>query len=122
MNYSIIYDGDSYELPQYKANIADKIERIKATLKSKSSEKDRCKLMYDFNSDMIGKDNIENIIGPFMEADFNVINIIYENILDAYSNPLREYKAEKTSEVLKGLRIDEISKLSNLLQSLEKNK
>lgn len=122
MNYSINYEGNIYELPQYNAGTIDKIEKVKNTINNKVTTKDKTKVMYDFILDMIGIDNIAGIISNFNDADLNTINIVYESILDAYERPTREYKAEKTAELLQGLNIDKISQLSKLLQSLNSGK
>lgn len=115
MNYSINYEGNIYELPQYNAGTTDKIERVKNAINNKVTTKDKAKVMYDFIVDMIGND----CVGNFNDADLNTISIVYESILDAYERPTMEYKAEKTAEVLQSLNLDKISQLSKLLQSLE---
>lgn len=122
MNYSINYEGNVYELPQYNAGTIDKIEKVKNTINNKVTTKDKAKVMYDFILDMIGIDNIAGIMSTFNDTDLNTINIVYESILYAYNSPLREYKAEKTAEVLQDINIEQISQLSNLLQSLNSGK
>lgn len=122
MNYSINYDGNIYELPQYNAGTIDKIEKVKNAINNKVSTKDKAKVMYDFILDMIGVDNIAGIMSTFNDTDLNTIRIVYESILDAYEKPTREYKAEKTAEVLQGINIEQISQLSSLLQSLNSGK
>lgn len=120
MEYSFIYGNKGYELPTYSMKIAEKIETVEKTNQGPSKFRDKCKSMYEFISNIIGKDNTDEIIGVFNESDPNIINLVYLEIVKQYNKPLVDYNAEETAAKLDDVGIDKITELLKALPNAEK--
>lgn len=117
MSYSIIFNGTDINLPNYNFNIAGKIEEVEISNSSNTKKfRDKCKKMYEFETELIGKDKLTEVIGKFDDCDPNDINILYLSIVACYNQPLAEYNSEKATSKL---NTPEIEKLSEVLKSLE---
>ena len=112
MEYSVIIEGTSYDLPSYDFKIADSIEAIKSSVKLR----EKCKKMYEFIKLTLGKDITEQIIGKFENScDPNKIQIIYMSIVDQYSKPITEYNMRDIQDKMEESHLAEMAKLIDSL-------
>lgn len=109
MKYTINEDGKIYELPKFSVKISEDMERVE-NLDSKSI-REKLKKRYDFCFKILGKENTEEIIGTFLDADPNIINMVYMDIATAYNSPLQKFEAEKQSEIIDNLNIQQYEEL-----------
>lgn len=117
MQYIIEHDGISFEIPRYSFKIDDEIADINEyKTKSNSDYKRLCKKQYDFIKGLIG-DRVVDVIGEFDTCDPNDITIIFDEIVEAYSAPVREYQEEKLKE---SINIDQYSKLFDFIEKTNK--
>ena len=100
MEYTIIEDGKSYDLPKHSVKISNEMESIEKFKANAKSVKDQLKKMYDFCREMLGDENAGELLGDFEDSDPNVINIVYLDIVEAYRKPIEDYEREKQSETL----------------------
>lgn len=121
MEYNITINGESYELPKYNMKIAEKLEKTEL-LNNKASEsfKAKCKSMYDFCAELLGKEIVAVLIGKFEESDPNDINILYLDIVKTYNKPLEDYQQTETSEKLNGMEFDKLTELLNAVSRSDK--
>ena len=64
MNYSIDYDGKTYELVNYTVDIASKIDSVTTVLASERPISDKLKLMYKTITELIGVQETETLLKP----------------------------------------------------------
>ena len=100
MEYTIIEDGKSYDLPKHSVKISNEMESIEKFKANAKSVKDQLKKMYDFCYEMLGDENAGELLGDFEDSDPNMINIVYLDIVEAYRKPIEDYEREKQSEKL----------------------
>lgn len=93
--YTIVRNGETYELPAYTIGIAEKLEEAEAFKAKSKSVKAKFKKMYDVSAELLGRETAESIMGRFEETDPNVINFVYLDIVKAYNKPLEEYNEEE---------------------------
>ena len=117
MEYSIIHNGQAYDLPPYSLKIAEKLEKTELSNGSGKRFKEKCKGMYDLICELLTPDSTKEILGEFLDADPNTINIVYLEIVKQYNKPLDDYRAEKTNESLSDRNIQ---KLTDMLNAFEK--
>lgn len=122
MEYLIYVNGKKYDLPQYNMKIADKEEVIQLLNGGNQKFREKCKAMYDFCSELLGKDEIVEIIGKFEDIDPNVLNITYLEIVKAYNKPYDEYQSEELKNKLDDTGLNDIGKLLDGLSKVEKMK
>lgn len=108
MDYTIIENGRSYDLPKYNLKISAKMEQVEAFKTSGASVNEQLKRMYDFCGEILGKENAAEIMGKIDDADPNMINIVYLDIVRSYGRPLEEYEKDRQNEQLNGENIDKM--------------
>lgn len=116
MEYTIIKNGRSYDLPAYTLKISEKLEQVEIFKMGDVPVNEKYKKMYDFCCEVLGKENATEIIGKLSDADPNMINIVYLDIVRAYNRPLEEYEKERQNEQLD---TESISKITDLLSGLK---
>lgn len=100
MEYTIIEDGKSYDLPKHSVKISNEMESIEKFKANAKSVKDQLKKMYGFCCEMLGDESAGELLGDFEDSDPNMINIVYLDIVEAYRKPIEDYEREKQSETL----------------------
>lgn len=119
MQYTVIYNGQSYDLPNYSIKISDKLEEIEISNKGNVKFKDKCKKMYDFIADLLTKQIALDILGKFEESDPNIINIVYLEIVKSYNKPLADYSKNEMDEIMNSGDIDKILEITKALPSIK---
>ena len=122
MDYSMTVNGMVIELPKYTFDIAEKIERQEIVNSGTSKFKDKCKSMYSTICSIIGDDKVSETIGAFNETDPNLINIMYLELIKAYNKPIEEFNQNNLTDSLQNSGIEDITKLLNSLQNIDKLK
>lgn len=122
MEYAIIYDGNSYDLPTYSFSIAEKIEKQESINASNQKFKDKCKAMYELVVDILGKDTVNSILGDFAKADPNVINILYLKIVSSYNKPVTSFNVEDTEKMMDSIPFDKLTDMMELVNTIDKLK
>lgn len=119
MNYTVEMNGNVIELPKYTISVMEKIEQVERNTNSSASAKTKLQGLYNFVCDLVGKDNVENAIGKFDEADPNDINIAYLSIVREYNKPLSDFEMNQGLEQIKELNNSDISKLGDTVSKFE---
>lgn len=115
MEYTVIYNGQSYDIPNYSMKISEKLEEIETQNRGNMKFRDKCKKMYDFIGEILTKQTAIEILGKFEDTDPNAINILYLEILKSYNKPLMDYN---DAEVEKKINSDELEKVLELVKAL----
>ena len=112
-NYSITWEatGETIHLPDYTVDIAEKIESVMLYADTKARFRDKIKKMYDFLSNLLGKEKVIEQFGKFETCDPNDINLLFLRIKDAYNRPVADYNDDKIVEKLDKTQIDKLSKI-----------
>ena len=121
--YLVSFNGTELELPNYNFTIAAKIEEIEANNKKSSSMKfkEKCRKMYNFEVELLGKDKMKNIIGEFDTCDPNDINILYLGIVNCYNQPISQYTQEQTDAQLNDSNLSKVIELVNAMDKVASN-
>lgn len=122
MNYSIIIESKSYDLPAYSFGIAEKIEKQEILNKSNAKFREKCKSMYDFLVEVLGKTTINDLLGEFNNVEPNLLNLTYLKVISAYNNPIKEYSNENALNSLSDDKLDKLINLLNAMNNLDKLK
>lgn len=115
--YVIVYNDKEIELPKYSFVIAEKLEAIELSNKQETKKfKEKCRMMYNFEKELIGEDTLKEIVGDFDTCDPNDINLVYKGIVNCYNQPV----IDKQNEELRSLLNDnEISKLLEMVDKVD---
>lgn len=126
MEYTLIINGRSYDLPKFTKSVKNAIEKINSDNESKGlSDDEKYKRMYVFVKNIIGEENAMEIFETdnLDEMDLKLIGICYFEICNGYDRPeveaRRQASMSKISEEDRKL-VMEVLKNSGNLQNLEK--
>ncbi|MGN0423516.1 MAG: hypothetical protein ACI4EY_12400 [Lachnospiraceae bacterium] len=121
MEYTIISkEGKSYDLPTYDLKIAEKMEEVEIFKRSGARVKAQFEKMYSFCSDILGKENTEEILGDVNKADPNMINFVYLDIVKAYNKPLEDYERKERASQFDDESIKYLMKLLGKAENVSK--
>lgn len=115
MEYTIIWNGQSYDIPKYTMKISEKLEEIELLNRGNQKFRDKCKKMYDFIVEILGKETTSEILGKFEESDPNNLNILYLEIVKSYNKPLLDYNKQGVDEQLDS---EQVTKMLELVKAL----
>ena len=116
--YDFIYNGETYELPKYTLKIADLIEKSNG-----GTLKETIKRKIDTIKELIGEDFVLQEIGNINDCDVNVVNSIFENIKDTYTQVSERTAIDLMNKRMDDLEVDKLASLVdkiNIISSLEK--
>lgn len=125
MEYTVIVNGQSYDLPKKTMKVAEEIDKlVKADTDIKIALKDKYKKQFDFIRGLIGEDNAKEIFttDDINEIDLPEITLTVKKIIDAYDKPITDYYTEKSADRLSNLPIDKILELSKVVKELPQKK
>lgn len=121
MEYTIIVNGKSYDLPKKTLKVAEDMEKVVKIDASTAPIKDKYKAVLTFCQGLLGKEATAEILGGdrLEEIDLSEITLLFERIDDAYTKPVTDYQTEKSAEKLSGLPIAELEKLTAAMASIK---
>ena len=125
MEYTVIVNGQSYDLPKKTMKVAEDIDKLlKADTDTKIALKDKYKKQFDFIRNLIGDDNSKEIFGTddINEIDLPEITLAVKKIMDAYDKPINDYNIEKSVGRLNDLPLDKIVKLAEVAKEMPQKK
>lgn len=127
MDYTVILNGQSYDLPKLTLSIKEKIDNVNSKISNGAIHlMERVKVQHDFMKELVGADNLEEILGTsdIKSIDLNEMSIAYVEICRSYEAPMTQKRQqaiptetiEKMNELLKNLgnvsQIDKVLKQS----------
>ena len=125
MKYSIEFNSQDIELPNYTLDIAEALEKADRTNMSEKPYRDKTEILYKTLGDILGKDKLESMVGKLKECDPNDIQILFLTIGNEYNKPVdkfQEQQYEQTLHKLDGVKdfADKVSKMPDTVERLNK--
>lgn len=118
MRYSIVHSGKAIELPRYSFAIDDDIANLTAGINRGGGVRKTCKLMYDFLVELLGSDEVTDLVGAFDDCDPNDLQIVVKEVLSAYAEPLVAYDQDKLDELYNIDKIEQVVDVAERAQTL----
>lgn len=124
MQYTVIFNHKSYDLPKKTMAIWEDLDLIFKLDSTNLPNREKYKKMIEFIAKLVGQEAIEEIFGTeeLDEMDLNDITLAIFKVRDAYENPLANYQAEKNSESLSQIPLDKLQSISKLVDTASKVK
>lgn len=125
MEYTVIVNGQSYDLPKKTMKVAEDIDKLlKADTDIRIALKDKYKKQYDFIRNLIGEDNSKEIFetDDINEIDLPEITLTVKKIIDAYDKPINDYEIEKSRDKISDLPIDKVIELAKVAREMPQKK
>lgn len=124
MQYTVIFNHKSYDLPKKTMAIWEDLDLIFKLDSTNLPNREKYKKMIEFIAKLVGQEAIEEIFGTeeLDEMDLNDITLAIFKVRDAYENPLANYQAEKSSAALSQIPLDKLQSISKLMDTASKVK
>ena len=115
MEYTIIINGRSYDLPKKTVSVMEKMDGILKIDSCRMKARQKFEKMHEFVKDMIGEENAKEAFGTdnLEEMDRSELAITVLKMNDAYNQPLTDYKIEKMRATMNSMQTDKIAALAN---------
>ena len=123
MEYTIIIDGRSYDLPKKTLSVMEKIDDVMKVDSVKGySVRQKFEKIHRFIKDLVGDDNAKEILGSdnISEIDLSEVTLTAKKIIDAYDKPITDYDLEKSMRKIEGIPIDKIVSVANAAEKIVK--
>lgn len=121
MEYTVIINNQSYDLPKKTIKIMEDMEKISKIDSVKGlGIRDKFKTMFDFIERLVGAENAKEILGSdkLDEVDLCDVTLTFKKIIDAYDRPLIEYQSQQIEDKLRQLPMDKVSNITGALNDL----
>ena len=121
MEYTIIVNGQSYDLPKKTIVVMSELDEVlKVDSNTKLSIKQKYEKIHAFIKNLVGYESAKEIFGSddLNEIDLSELTITIKKVVDAYDSPVKEYDEKKRMERLNGLPIDKILSVANAAEKI----
>ena len=68
---------------------------------------------------LIGKENVDELIGNLDDADPNTLNMLYLNIVKVYNAPVNDFQKDEIHNTLSEVPIDKIASALQAIKSVK---
>lgn len=123
MEYTVIVNGRSYDLPAKNLSVAEQLDAVLKTDSVKGlSITQKYERLHRFVQDLVGEKDSAEMLGSsnLAEIDLSDLTLTVRRIVDAYDKPIDDYEAEKTRNQMNRVPIDKVVSLTKALQTVEK--
>lgn len=121
MEYTIIVDGRSYDLPRKTVAVMEKLDEVlKVDLKANLSARQKYEKLHSFVKSTLGEETARELLGSdnLSEIDLSELSLTVLKINDAYNQPLADYRMDKMRESMSSIPTEKIVSLTKSMQSI----
>lgn len=125
MEYAIIVNEKSYDLPKKTLSVMEKLDEVlKVDTVKNLSVRQKYEKLHNFVKDTVGSENATEMFGSnnISEIDTSEITLAVLKIRDAYDKPIGDYNAERAQRKLEGLPVEKITQLVNGMNTVANSK
>lgn len=111
MEYTIIVDSRSYDLPKKTVAVMEKLDDVLKVDSVKGlSLRQKFEKLHNFVKDVVGEENAKEIFGSdnIAEIDLSEVTLAVKKIADAYDKPIKDYDSEKMQKAFDGIPMEKI--------------
>lgn len=121
MEYTVIIDGQSYDLPKKTVAVVEKMDEVLKVDSTKGySVRQKFEKLHVFVKDIVGEEAAREMLGSdnITEIDLSELTLSVRRIIDAYDSPIAAYDAEKSRVKLEGLPIEKIVSVAKAAEKI----
>lgn len=117
-NYTIVIDGQSYDLEPFSESLEVRIQNDRRTLRGNADISEKRRVQKAFIKDTLKDEELVEQINSG-KADPNLTEQVYSEIVNAYTAPQRNYAASKSIDKLNESGIKELAAVMQSLNNME---
>lgn len=121
MEYTIIVNGRSYDLPKKTVAVMEKLDEVlKVDFVKGYNIRKKYEKLHTFMKDLVGEEETTEMFGsPNMEEiDLSDLTLAVKKVVDAYDKPINDYDAEKSRAKLDELPLDKIISMTKAAERM----
>lgn len=121
MEYSVIVNGRSYDLPKKTVTVMGKMdEALKVDSQPKLGIKQKFEKLHRFVKEIVGEENAREMFGSdnLEEIDLSEVSLAVLKIRDAYDQPISDYRTDKMMENIGSIPTEKITALTKSIQAM----
>lgn len=125
MEYAIIVNEKSYDLPKKTLAVMEKLDDVlKVDTVKNLSVRQKYEKLHNFVKDTVGIENAAEMFGSnnISEIDTSEISLAVLKIRDAYDEPINDYNMKRSMHKLNGLPVDKITQLVKGMDAVANSK
>lgn len=123
MEYTIIINGRSYDLPKKTVAVVEELDEImKVDAVKGLTVKQKFEKLHSFIKGLVGEDSAEEMFGSkdLAEIDLSELTLAVRYVIDAYDKPVTDYETSRSVRKFDGLPIDKIIATVNAAEKVAK--
>lgn len=123
MEYTIIVNGRSYDLPKKTLTVVESLDEVMKVDEVKGlTVKQKFEKLHSFMKGLVGEDNAEEMFGSkdLADIDLSELTLTVRYVIDAYDKPVTDYEVSTSTRKLDGLPIDKIIATVNAAEKVVK--
>lgn len=121
MEYTIIINGQSYDLPKKTVSVMEKMDEVlKVDLVKGYTVRQKFEKLHGFIKGLVGDENAKEMFGSddIAEIDTSELTLTVKKIVDAYDKPITDYDAEKSRNKLNELPVEKIISIAKAAEKM----
>ena len=128
MDYTIIVNNESYDLPKKTVKVMEELESVlKVDSLKNLSLKQKYEKLHDFVKKVLGEGNAQELLeaGDIQEIDLSELVLAVNKINDAYKKPIDDYESAKRMAEFDKIPMEKIvamTKAANTMSSIPQRK
>lgn len=120
MEYTIIVNGRSYDLPKKNISVMEKLDEALKVDSLRMNIRQKYERLHRFVKDIVGEENAKEIFGSddLDNIDLSELSLTVLKINDAYDQPVSEYSNDKMLKMINSIPTEKITSLTKSMQSI----
>ena len=116
MEYTVIVNERSYELPKKTLKVAEDLDKVLKVDSTKGlSVRQKFERLHDFMKETVGEENAREMFGTddIDKIDLSELTLAVKKVATAYEKPIEDYDVEQRRAMFANLPLTQISTLTN---------
>lgn len=120
MEYTIIVNDRSYDLPKKTLAVAEKLDAVLKVDSLSVPVRKKFERLHSFMKDMVGTEAAAEMFGSdnLAEIDLSEVTLAVRKVIDAYDKPVKDFESDKVSRSLSDLPLDKIISMTNAAEKM----
>lgn len=120
MEYTIIVNERSYDLPKKTLAVVDKLDDALKVDASNLNIRQKFEKLHRFIRDLVGDEAAKKMFGSddITEIDLSEVTLVVKKVVDAYDKPITDYDAAKNASAFDSLPIEKIVSLGKAVDKM----
>lgn len=121
MEYTIIVNNQSYDLPKKTLDVVTRLDEVlKVDANNNLNVRQKFEKLHGFIKGLVGEEQAKEMFGSdnLTEIDLTELTLAVKKVIEAYEKPVADYDMEQRMQKIYELPLDKISTISKAAENL----